>query len=137
MNNSKTIALTGLVLASLTGASAQANPFAATALSQGYQVVAPEAACGGTASTDAKADGSAKKEHEGKCGEGKCGAKKAADGKAADAKAKEGMCGEGKCGEGKCGENMGKADAAADKSKEAKCGADHKKASQGSCGGVM
>lgn len=134
MNHSKSIAVTGLVLASLAGASAQANPFAATSLTHGYQIVAAEAACGGNAdSKDAVKTDGAKKDHEGKCGGDK---KKAA---AATDKAAEGKCGEGKCGEGKCGENMGKADAkAADaKTKEAKCGAEHKKASEGSCGGAM
>lgn len=122
MNNTTSMALAGLVLASLAGASAQANPFAATPLAQGYQLVGAEAACGGHANTDKKTDDSAKK---------------AADNKAADNKAKEGMCGEGKCGEGMCGENMQKADASAEKTKEAKCGAEHQKASQGSCGGAL
>lgn len=117
MNNTTSMALAGLVLASLAGASAQANPFAATPLAQGYQLVGAEAACGGHANTDKKTDDSAKK--------------------AADSKAKEGMCGEGKCGEGMCGENMQKADASAEKTKEAKCGAEHQKASQGSCGGAL
>lgn len=140
MNHSKSIAVTGLVLASLAGATAQANPFAATSLSHGYQLVAAEAACG--ASTDSKdavkTDG-AKKDHEGKCGEGKCGGDKKKAAAATTDKAAEGKCGEGKCGEGKCGENMGKADAKATdaKTKEAKCGAEHKKASEGSCGGAM
>jgi len=110
MNNAQksTLAATGLVLASLATLSlpAQANPFAAVELQQGYQLVAPEGSCGGKA--DAKKD----------------------------EKAKEGKCGEGKCGEGKCGENMKKADAA-EKGKEASCGAEHKKGKEGSCGSAL
>jgi len=60
-------------------ASADVNPFSATPLNNGYDIV--------------NADG-----HEGKCGEGKCG-----ESKGGEDKGEEGKCGEGKCGEGKCG----------------------------------
>lgn len=67
---------------------------------------------------------------------------------AGDHKGKEGKCGEGKCGEGKCGgaekfkamdtDGDGKLSqeefAAGHKAKEAKCGADKKKAMEGKCG---
>ena len=80
-------------------ASADVNPFSATPLSTGYDIV--------------NADG-----HEGKCGEGKCGEGKCGESKGGEEKGKEGKCGEGKCGgdakdsseakgahaEGKCGE---------------------------------
>lgn len=72
------------------------NPFAAKALSAGYQL----------AQADAKST-------EGKCGEGKCGAEKKDGDKNAEAKCGEGKCGgdksatdktkDGKCGEAKCG----------------------------------
>ena len=55
-------------------ASADVNPFSATPLSTGYDIV--------------NADG-----HEGKCGEGKCG-----ESKGGEEKGEEGKCGEGKCG---------------------------------------
>ncbi len=79
-------------------ASADANPFAATQLTTGYDLAnygAHEGKCG-----EGKCGGD-KADKEGKCGEGKCGGDKAD---------KEGKCGEGKCGgdkagkEGKCGE---------------------------------
>jgi uncharacterized low-complexity protein len=70
---------------------AQAAPFAATDLAQGYAQFMGEGSCGGE-----KKEG--EKGKEGKCGEGKCGAEKK-EGE----KGKEGKCGEGKCGEGKCG----------------------------------
>ena len=67
-------------------ASADVNPFSATPLNAGYDIVNAG-------------------DHEGKCGEGKCGESKGED------KGEEGKCGEGKCGgdakkdgEGKCGE---------------------------------
>lgn len=89
-------------------ASADVNPFSATPLAAGYDIVNA-------------ADG-----HEGKCGEGKCGG---------DSKGEEGKCGEGKCGgdskgeEGKCGEGKCGGDAAGDeKGAEGKCG-------EGKCGG--
>ena len=79
-------------------ASADVNPFSATPLSTGYDIV--------------NADG-----HEGKCGEGKCGESKGGEEKDKEGKCGEGKCGgdakdsteakgahaEGKCGEGKCG----------------------------------
>ena len=79
-------------------ASADVNPFSATPLSTGYDIV--------------NADG-----HEGKCGEGKCGESKGGEEKGKEGKCGEGKCGgdakdsseakgahaEGKCGEGKCG----------------------------------
>ena len=70
---------------------AQAAPFTANDLGQGYVTLAGEGSCGGD------------KGKEGKCGEGKCGGDKGAEGKCG-----EGKCGgekgkEGKCGEGKCG----------------------------------
>ena len=76
-------------------ASADANPFAATQLTAGYDLANFGAHGGG----DDKAEG------EGKCGEGKCGGDKAEG----EGKCGEGKCGgdkagkEGKCGEGKCG----------------------------------
>ncbi len=63
---------------------AQAAPFAATDLAQGYAQFMGEGSCGGD------------KGKEGKCG----GEKKEGE---QDDKGKEGKCGEGKCGEGKCG----------------------------------
>lgn len=87
-------------------AHADANPFASTDLSSGYQQLAQgdgkpaEGKCG-----------------EGKCGEGKCGekmeaAEKAGEGKCGEAmkgkdKPAEGKCGAGKAGEGRCGEADG------------------------------
>ena len=63
-------------------ASADVNPFSATPLNAGYDIVNTGA-------------------HEGKCGEGKCGEGKCGEGKCGgDAdKGAEGKCGEGKCGE--------------------------------------
>ena len=79
-------------------ASADVNPFSATPLNAGYDIVNAG-------------------DHEGKCGEGKCG----------ESKGEEGKCGEGKCGgdaekdaEGKCGE--GKCGGDAKKDGEGKCG---------------
>jgi uncharacterized low-complexity protein len=76
---------------------ADINPFAATALTQGYQLAASD-----EKSTEGKCGANKAKTEEGKCGgskakmeEGKCGENKA--------KAKE-----GKCGEAKCGANQGK-----------------------------
>ncbi len=90
--NLKTLALGAAVAGSLAAMStAQANPFAVTALASAYM-----AGDGDTKGT------------EGKCGEGKCGAgmkdgdKAKGEGKCGADKAK----GEGKCGEGKCGANM-------------------------------
>ena len=67
-------------------ANASANPFSATPLNSGYDIV--------------NAGG-----HEGKCGEGKCGEGKCGEGICGGDSDKdgEGKCGEGKCGEGKCG----------------------------------
>jgi uncharacterized low-complexity protein len=69
-------------------ASADVNPFSATPLNNGYDIV--------------NADG-----HEGKCGEGKCGESKDGEDKGeegtAGGDAKKGADAEGKCGEGKCG----------------------------------
>lgn len=58
-------------------ASADVNPFSATPLNTGYDIV--------------NAD-----DHEGKCGEGKCGEGDSSEGDAK--KDSEGKCGEGKCG---------------------------------------
>jgi len=88
-------------VSALAPAVAASNPFAATALDQGYQL----------AQTDKKTDG--------KCGEAKCGADKAAAEKKVD-----GKCGEAKCGADKKAE---KAEKKADgKCGEAKCGNSHK-----------
>ncbi len=69
-------------------ASANVNPFSATPLNTGYDIV--------------NADG-----HEGKCGEGKCGESKDGEDKGEEGTAgddaKKGADAEGKCGEGKCG----------------------------------
>lgn len=72
-------------------ASADVNPFSATPLNTGYDIVNAG-------------------DHEGKCGEGKCGESKGGEGKGEEGKCGEGKCGgdakkdsEGKCGEGKCG----------------------------------
>ena len=72
-------------------ASADVNPFSATPLNAGYDIVNAG-------------------DHEGKCGEGKCGESKGEEGKCGEGKCggdaekdAEGKCGEGKCGEGKCG----------------------------------
>jgi len=99
----KLLTAIGAAIATLAFAPAQAaNPFAVTALPQGYMVAqadkAKDAKCGG----DAKA------------AEAKCGEAKAKDAKCGgDAKAKDAKCGgakkvdtkakDGKCGEGKCG----------------------------------
>jgi uncharacterized low-complexity protein len=88
---------------------ADINPFAATALTQGYQLAASD-----EKSTEGKCGVNKAKMEEAKCGankakteEGKCGGSKA--------KMEEGKCGEnkakakeGKCGEAKCGANQGK-----------------------------
>jgi uncharacterized low-complexity protein len=65
---------------------AQAAPFVATDLAQGYAQFMGEGSCGG------------EKGKEGKCGEGKCGGEKK-EGE----KGKEGSCGGEKGKEGKCG----------------------------------
>ena len=77
---------------------AETNPFSATELNSGYDIVnkGKEGKCG-----EGKCGG--EKGEEGKCGEGKCGGEKGKEGKCG-----EGKCGgekgkEGKCGEGKCG----------------------------------
>jgi uncharacterized low-complexity protein len=102
-------------------ATAEVNPFSATQLSGGYDLVNfaghAEGKCG-----EGKCGES--KKAEGKCGEGKCGESKKAEGKCGEGKCGEGKCGEskkaeGKCGEGKCGES---------KKAEGKCG-------EGKCGG--
>ena len=83
--------------------SADTNPFSASQLSGGYDLVNyghHEGKCG-----EGKCGEGKKGEEEGKCGEGKCG-----EGKGES----EGKCGEGKCGEGK-GESEGKCG-------EGKCG---------------
>ncbi len=79
-------------------ASASANPFAATELNAGYDIV------------------NQGKEGEGKCGEGKCGGDKGDRGE----KGEKG--GEGKCGEGKCGGDKGDRGDKGEKSGEGKCG---------------
>ena len=85
-------ALTASVIA-LPTANADANPFAMTELSSGYQVAdSKEGSCGEGKCGEGKCG-----EGEGSCGEGKCGEGKCGEG--------EGSCGEGKCGEGKCGES--------------------------------
>lgn len=73
-------------------AAADSNPFGATQLPSGYNLLAlqTEGKCGEGKCGEAKD----KKAGEGKCGEGKCGGDKAA---------KSEKAGEGKCGEGKCG----------------------------------
>lgn len=80
-----------LATALLPIASADVNPFSATPLNTGYDIVNAG-------------------DHEGKCGEGKCGESKGGEGKGEEGKCGEGKCGgdakkdsEGKCGEGKCG----------------------------------
>jgi uncharacterized low-complexity protein len=86
----KTVSLTAATAALLAFGGLTASPslFAATDLSQGYQVAeAGEAKCG-----EGKCG---EKAGEAKCGEGKCG-EKAGD-----------KAGEAKCGEGKCGEKKG------------------------------
>ena len=90
--NLKSLTLGAAIAGSLAAMStAQANPFAVTALASAYM-----AGDGDTKGT------------EGKCGEGKC----CADMKDGDKAKGEGKCGadkakgEGKCGEGKCGANM-------------------------------
>ncbi len=60
-------------------ASADVNPFSATPLNAGYDIV--------------NAD-----DHEGKCGEGKCGEGKCGESDSGKDKGEEGKCGEGKCG---------------------------------------
>lgn len=97
-SKSLSMALSGALLSCAAAtATADVNPFQATPLASGYDLLN-------------KAQG------EGKCGEGKCGDKKAAkEGKCGEKKAKR----EGKCGEGKCGEDKAhnkKTD------KEGKCG---------------
>jgi uncharacterized low-complexity protein len=78
------------------------DPFGATSLDAGYDLLAKgeaEGKCG-----EGKCGDEAKGEGEGKCGEGRCGdAKDDAEGKCGEGKCGEGKCGEGKCGEGKCG----------------------------------
>lgn len=79
----KTVSISAALLA-IGGLSMSPSLFAATDLSQGYQVAeAGEAKCG-----EAKCG---EKSGEAKCGEAKCGEKS----------------GEAKCGEGKCGEKSG------------------------------
>jgi len=117
-NNIKALSLaTGtalaLSMASTNVLAADANPFAMSQLSQGYQVAMEEGKCGGSMkkNTEAKCGGDMKKNTEAKCGgsmqktsEGKCGdsMKKTQEAKCggsmAKTKAKEGKCGEGKCG---------------------------------------
>ncbi len=86
-------------------ASANDNPFTASPLDSGYDVV-----------SQTEADDKC-----GKCGEGKCGESVCGEG--------EGKCGEGKCGkgEGKCGEGKAKG--------EGKCGEGESKCGEGKCGG--
>ena len=85
------------------GVHAEANPFQATDLGNGYMQLA-EAKCG-----EGRCGGS--KAGEAKCGEAKCGGAKASEAKCGEgrcggSKASEAKCGEGKCGEGKCGGNQ-------------------------------
>jgi len=83
-------------------ANAAENPFAATDLSQGYNLAGnAEGKCGEGKCGEGKCG--EEKGGEGKCGEGKCGEEKGAEGKCGEGKCGEGKCGEGKCGEGKCG----------------------------------
>jgi len=79
------------------------NPFASTALDNGYMMAGGE------------------KGEEGKCGEGKCGGDKGEEGSCGGEKGEEGKCGEGKCGgdkgeEGSCGGDS--------KGEEGSCGGD-------------
>lgn len=89
-SNSKpvTAALSAAFLAAAISplASADVNPFSATPLTAGYDIVSAGS-------------------HEGKCGEGKCGEgeDKAGEGKCGEGKCGEEKTSEGKCGEGKCG----------------------------------
>lgn len=92
------VLLAGMAATSVVNA-ATTNPFAAQALSSGYEV----------------ADNH--KTGEGKCGEGKCGGD---SGKKAE--------GEGKCGEGKCGGDSSKKAEGEGKCGEGKCGGDKKSA---------
>ena len=99
-SSSTTLALALTAAIGATGvAHAAENPFALSALTQGYMVAdshkmkdgkCGEGKCGGT-----KAKAGDTKAKDGKCGEGKCGGTKATAG---DTKAKDGKCGEGKCG---------------------------------------
>lgn len=61
-------------------ASADVNPFSATPLNAGYDIVNAD-------------DHGDHDDHEGKCGEGKCG-----ESDSGKDKGEEGKCGEGKCG---------------------------------------
>ena len=57
-------------------ASADVNPFSATPLNTGYDIVNAgdhEGKCGEGKCGEGKCGGDAKKDSEGKCGEGKCG----------------------------------------------------------------
>lgn len=57
-------------------ASADVNPFSATPLNSGYDIVNAgdhEGKCGEGKCGEGKCGGDAKKDSEGKCGEGKCG----------------------------------------------------------------
>ena len=103
-NKMLSMALSGALLSCAAAtATADVNPFQATPLASGYDLLnkaGAEGKCG-----EGKCGGDKKAAKEGKCGEkkakreGKCGEDKAHDKKAG----KEGKCGEGKCGEGKCG----------------------------------
>ena len=79
---------------------ADVNPFTASPLTSGYDLV-------NKGDAEGKCGEGHDKKGEGACGEGSCGA--------AGDKEGEGKCGEGKCGEGKCGEGH-------DKKGEGKCG---------------
>ena len=130
---------------SATTATAEANPFGMTELSEGYMQLAENDKAG-----EMKC-GESMGMKEGTCGEGKCagmmGDVKVKEGKcagnkpkaAAAAKSEEGKCGEGKCAgmmegdkmkkgmEGQCGEMM--------KGKEGSCGMEKDKADQKKSGG--
>lgn len=139
--SSLTVGLSAAFVASATipSAVAESNPFAATPLASGYEVV-NQVQHQPVESKDFK---------EGKCGEGKCGGSSSIDADKAERKgkicdgskkaAKEGKCGEGKCGEGKCG---GKAETkqftegtfAKEKTKGKICDGSKKAAKEGKCG---
>lgn len=84
-----------LIASSFTSAlAADANPFSAKSLAQGYQVAENDKKAEG------KCGGHTEDKHASKQGEAKCGADKKADNSDHDKHDKKA---EGKCGEGKCG----------------------------------
>lgn len=139
-------------------ASAEANPFGMSELTNGYMQVAEaaktgEMACGanmpGMKDSKSNVEGacagsktsSTAKTSEGKCGEGKCGAmmdgdkmKKGMESTCgAMMKGKEGACGNTKAAEGKCGSQCGEQmkNCANAKSAEGACGAQMKGCGEG------